>query len=105
MADSDHAVRLRSVLDDLAGNHVTLGRAVELVRAMHFPSHEQQTTGQLMTDSCLSEAPEKDPPGSAREISAAYTRGKLTLRQYEALSSAAADSIKADEKDAPDPDE
>lgn len=86
---SDHAVRLRAVLDDLENGRVTIADAAAQVRKLRFPLRPRYTVGQLMSDSLDNEVPPRPEAGSAVELAQAYYAGRITFRQYEVLADAA----------------
>lgn len=91
MADLD---RLEHVLSQLEEGHISTSDAAALVRKLTFPVKPAKTAWQTVEDDAMSD-PEVRPAGSAYEISRAFVTGRINREQYEALSRAAADAIRA----------
>jgi hypothetical protein len=85
MADQ---TRLEYVVEQLEGGHMSTADAARLVRSMKFPAKPGKTPYQVITADATEdpEPPEKD---SFFAVSHAYTMGRITRAQYEALAQAA----------------
>jgi hypothetical protein len=91
---TDHAVRLRAVLDDLESNRISTADAAAQVRQMTFPVMPRKTIAEQMSESAESEMPARLPEGGFHEVAQALTAGRIDMRQYEALAEAAAEAMK-----------
>lgn len=97
---TDHAVRLRAVLDDLENGRVSTADAAAKVRQMTFPVMPRKTIADQMSESAESEMPARLPDGGFHEVAQALNAGRIDMRQYEALAEAAAEAMKAHKKEA-----
>lgn len=96
---SDQEVRLDHLLKQLEEGHLSTEDAARQLRVMTFPVKAARTNHQRWEDEIGD--PEVPEPGSFFAISQAYTEGRISRRQYEALAEAAAASIKARGRQAP----
>jgi hypothetical protein len=85
---SDKAVRLGAILAWLEKGRITLPDACERIRSLGLGDGEPKSTHQVLAADANGDLPV--PDGSTfSEISDAYTSGKLSRSQYEALAEAA----------------
>lgn len=91
---TDHAVRLRAVLDDLINGRVSTADAAAQVRQMKFPAVQRKTVSRTMSDAAENNMPAALPEGGFHEVAQAFVAGRIDLRQYEALAEAAGQAMK-----------
>lgn len=85
---SDKAVRLGAILDWLEKGRITTADAAARIRAMGPVRGPDRGGGKVMADDANGDLPAHDPASFA-VVSDAYTSGRITLTQYEALAEAA----------------
>lgn len=85
MADQD---RLEYVLEQLEEGRMSTADAARLVRSMKFPAQPGKTAHQAVEADALGD-PEVPEEGSFFPVSHAYTMGRITRVQYDALAQAA----------------
>lgn len=93
---SDHAVRLRAILDDLEDGKATTWDAAARIRKLSFPQSRRRPVGEHMTASAEGDMPPMPPEGGFHEVEQAYVQGRITIQQYRALAEAAADAMKGE---------
>lgn len=88
-----------SEVDDLIcalrSGSVTLNEVAQRFRVRSWP-RTRRTTPQTALELADQQDPEPDVPGSYDDLTGAYDRGELTAEQYDVLSDAVADSIRAE---------
>ena len=73
----------------------TLDEVAERFRRRSWPRTRRRTPWTAL-EMAVQQDPEPDVPGSYDDVTAAYDRGELTALQYDVLSEAIADSIRAE---------
>lgn len=91
MAETD---RLEHVLQLLEEKRISTSDAAAQVRKLTFHVNPPKTAWQTVEDDAMGDPPVR-PAGSAFEISRAFVTGRIDREQYEALSKAASDAIRA----------
>ena len=83
------------LISALRSGQVTLAEVADRFRRRSWPRTRRPTprTGLEMADQ---QDPEADVPGSYDDLTGAYDNGQLTAEQYDALSQAVAESIRAE---------
>src|SRR5258708_4030327 len=79
----------------LRSGSLTLSDVAERFRHRSWP-RTRRTAPQTALELAEQQDPEPDVPGSYDDLTAAYDRGHLTPEQYDLLSEAVADSIRAE---------
>jgi hypothetical protein len=83
------------LISALRTGQVTLAEAADCFRRRSWPRTRRPTPGTTL-EVAEQLDPEPDVPGSYDELTGAYDTGELTAEQYDALSQAVAESIRAD---------
>lgn len=94
---SDQANRLDTILDWLEQDKISTEDAAAQVRKMTFATTD---TGSVWDQLSADAVGDLDPPepDSFFPVAAAYSDGKITAEQYEALAEAAAETARAPEQ-------
>ena len=83
------------LISALRTGHVTLAEVADRFRRRSWPQ-TRRPTPRTSLEVAEQLDPEADLPGSYDELTGAYDKGELTAAQYDALSQAVAESIRAD---------
>ena len=90
------ANEVSDLINALRDGSMSLNEVVQQFRERTWPATKRPLPQDYLEMAARSEEdPEPDVPGSFDEVVAAYYRGELTRAQYQALSAAVADSIRA----------
>lgn len=79
----------------LRSGNLTLSEVTDRFRARSWP-RTRRMTPRTALELAEQQDPEPDLPGSYDDLTGAYDRGELTAEQYDVLSEAVADSIRAE---------
>jgi hypothetical protein len=85
------------LIDALKSGAMSLDEVAERFRRRRWPRTRRPTPQSYLELAAQAQLdPEADVPGSYDDVTAAYDRGDLTAEQYDVLSEAVADSIRAE---------
>ena len=91
---TDQGDRLDAVIDWLADGKLSTAEAAAKVRGMKFPAGPQRGAYKRLAHEANGDSAVPEH-GAFFHVSAAYTEGRLTRVQYEALAQAATEAMKA----------
>lgn len=83
------------LISALRSGNLTLNEVAERFRVRSWPRVRREAP-QTALEWAEQQDPEPDVPGSYDDLTGAYDRGELTAEQYDVLSDAVADSIRAE---------
>jgi hypothetical protein len=83
------------LISALRSGNVTLTEVADRFRVRSWP-RTRRAPAQTPLESAEQHDPQPDVPGSYDDLTGAYDRGQLTAEQYDVLSDAVADSIRAE---------
>lgn len=82
------------LISALRSGNLTLSEVADRFRVRPWP-RTRRALAQTPLEWAEQQDPEADVPGSYDDLTGAYDRGQLTAEQYDVLSDAVADSIRA----------
>jgi hypothetical protein len=83
------------LISALRSGSLTLDEVADRFRVRAWP-RTRRTAGQTALEWAEQQDPRPDVPGSYDDLTGSYDRGELTAEQYDVLSDAIADSIRAE---------
>jgi hypothetical protein len=83
------------LISALRSGNLTLTEVADRFRIRPWP-RTRRAAAQTALEWAEQQDPEPDVPGSYDDLTGAYDRGELTVEQYDVLSDAIADSIRAE---------
>lgn len=86
---------VNDLISALSSGNLTLDEVADRFRARSWPRTRRQTA-ETALQWAEQQDPQPDVPGSYDDLTGAYDRGALTAEQYDVLSDAVADSIRAE---------
>jgi len=96
---NDQEVRLRDLISQLERGQISTADAAAQVRTLRFPKPASKTAYQTMEADAAGD-PAIPVKGSFFVVSQAFTAGRITREQYEALAKAAAEAMKGSQGNA-----